>query len=184
MWQGELGTIKSALDDVIEQGAPGYQQYLKNYAAASQPINAMELLQANRERLTNAKGQIMPDRFHRFVVDLASDRGARGLDPSKSIPDDVMGKLLDLNSDLKRMGNIDLGKARGSSTNLMGSLAQATGLAGAHAVAGAIAPGVGNMMVHGATQGYKAVIAPKLEARKLNKLTAQHLAPPPNPLAP
>ena len=42
---GELSALKNVVDDVIEQSAPGFRQYLAEYAQRSQPIERMKLLQ-------------------------------------------------------------------------------------------------------------------------------------------
>ncbi len=57
------------------------------------------------------------------------------------ISDDTMHALINIDKDMKRATNIDLGKSRGSQTNLFGALAQATGIGLAHAGALAISHG-------------------------------------------
>lgn len=175
--QSELIAYRDAIDGVLNQATGGhYQTFLDNWADASKPINEMELLQKNRLAMTDSKGNIVPGRFNKFVTDLAYKRGKAGIDPSMDITDVTMQKLLDLNDDLKRMGNIDLGKARGSPTNLFGTLAKSTGLGAVHAGIGAVAPVYGNMALQGAIEAVKPVLA----QRSLNKLTNRHLSPPKN----
>ena len=49
------------------------------------------------------------------------------------IPDNLLGKLMDINDDLKRAGRIDW-KPRGSPTNLYFELANGLGIVGAHSI--------------------------------------------------
>ncbi len=172
----ELLSVRDSLDSVIEQGAPGYKKYLQDYTAASQPINAMELLQEFRPSLTNSKGEIMADRYDRFLKNLAEARASGGIDPSLSIPDETMQKLIDINRDMKRAGNINLGKAYGSPTNLRGEVAKGMGLAGAHIAAFTAGGPFGNMLLKGATD----YGVPFFKGRKLSRLSQQHLAEPPS----
>jgi len=57
-----------------------------------------------------------------------------------------------IDKDLKRASNIDLGKARGSNTNLLFALAQAGGIGAAHLAIAAATEGapLANLMLHGA----------------------------------
>lgn len=175
----ELQNIKLLTGSVIEEAAPGFKQQMQNYADASQKINAAEELRAYRPGLTNTEGQLMPNAYRRMMVNLSQDRGMRGVDPSKGIDDDTMATLQAVHSDLKRTKNIGLGKAYGSNTNLMGAIARAAGLGAAHAGLAATTGMAGNMLLNGAHAAVK-LAAPSLEARRINRLTAEHLAPPSN----
>lgn len=171
----ELMQAKKVIDDAMNVSTNNqFQTAVDNYAKASQAINAGEELEAFRPKLTNASGVIMGDRFHKFVVDLATRRGDPGIDPAMNISDETMRSLINIDNDLKRAGLIKLGAAAGSPTNLLGALAGTMGLAGAHAVVGHMAPGIGNIILHAGANAATSTIG----KYRLDKLTAKHLAPP------
>lgn len=172
----EALAFRNAIDEVLNKSTGGrYQTFLDNYAAASQEITAGNLLREFRSKLTNSAGTIQANRFHKFVTDLAEARGEKGIDPAMDIPDETMAHLIAIDTDLKRAGLIDLGKARGSPTNLLGALAQGMGLGAAHAGMAALSPGFGNLALQGAiTHG-----TPILGKVMLNRKVRNHLAPPP-----
>lgn len=49
----QLMEVRSALDDVIDEAAPGFKNYLSEYRAQSKPINQMETLQDIQSRVVN-----------------------------------------------------------------------------------------------------------------------------------
>ena len=114
---GQLNQVKNALDAVIEQGAPGYAKYLADYAAASRPIDAMELLQSYRPKLAGTDGMLTLNNVQRMMRDIVKDRQSRTPNPAQSIDDATMTKLWALRDYLRRRNNIDLGKPRGSDTS-------------------------------------------------------------------
>ena len=137
--QSELIAAKQVIDDVMNTSTDGqFQVALDNYAKASQAINAGELLDAFRPKLTNSSGTIMGDRFHNFVKGLATLRGNPGIDPAMSISDGTMRSMIAIDTDLKRAGLIRLGAAAGSPPNLLGALSESLGLGAAHMAAGAV----------------------------------------------
>jgi hypothetical protein len=172
----QLQGAKKATDAVLNTATGGeFQKYLDRQSNYFQQINSLEMLQKFRPQLTNNKGMIDANKFHRWLTDIAVRRGRPGVDPAMDITDDTMRGLISIDNDLKRAGNIDLGKARGSPTNLFFEVANGLGLAGAHAIMGA-SPlgGIGNVMMQ---QGMH-VIAPKIRSYRLNSLVRKHLAPP------
>lgn len=165
----ELMEAKKHVDGALNLATDNrFQTALDNFAKASQAINAGEELEAFRPKLTNASGTIMGDRFHKFVLDLAQRRGDPGIDPAMSISDETMRSLINIDNDLKRAGLIKMGGALGSPTNLLGALAERVGMGAAHSALGAI-PGVGPILKVGADY---------LGQRRLEGLTAKHLAEP------
>jgi hypothetical protein len=173
--QSQLIDAKKVTGDVMNTSTDNqFQTALNNYAQRSQAINSGELLEAFRPKLTNPSGAIMGDRFHNFVVGLATLRGNPGIDPAMSISDGTMRSMINIDSDMKRAGLIKLGAAAGSSTNLLGALAETMGLGAAHMAVGAATHGVGNLVLNAAI---KAVSGPIQRAR-LDALAAKHLAPP------
>ena len=141
----QLVDAKNAIDGAMSKASGGaFQTFLDNQRAFFQQKNAATILRDFRSKpgMINPKtGYIQPNAFHRFVTDLAVRRGRPGIDPAMDIPDDVMGKLMDINDDLKRSGRIDLGQPRGSQTNLFFALANGLGIAGAHSLVHAMGGG-------------------------------------------
>lgn len=179
----QLLGAKKATDAVMNGATDGaFQTFLDNQASFFQRKNAMEVLQKFRTKLVDPKtGHIYADRFHRWLADLAVRRGKPGVDAAMDLPDEVMRGLIDIDNDLKRASRIDLGKARGSPTNLFFEVAKAAGIAGAHTVAGFTTGGVGNVAIQ--------LAQPTVARWNLNRLVNRHLAPPPegfrpNPFAP
>lgn len=174
---GQLNQVKQSIDGVMNTATgKNFQTFLDNQSGYLKQINAQELLQKFQTTMTNKNGEILPDRFHRFVTDLAVKRGMPGVNAAMDIPDSTMAQLINIDKDLKRAGNIDLGKVRGSPTNLFFEVAQAIGLAGVHAgVAVTGAGGFGNVMAQQALH----ITGNKLGRYRLNKLTNRALAPPP-----
>lgn len=165
---GALTEVKNSLDGTIEQGAPGYQQYLQNFSQASRPIDTMEMLQDYLPRLTNGANRNMTfGKVDSMMRDIVTSRQSPGANPAKSIPDDAMEGLWNLHSDLKRANNVTLGKPAGSDTSMLMQGTRALGLTAAHAAAGYVAPfGVGNMLVQGASQA----MARAKAAKQVNRL--------------
>jgi hypothetical protein len=167
--EGQLLTAKRLVDDAMNAATDGrFQKALNDYAEDSKAINAGVLFNDFRPKLTNMSGEIQPANFHRFVVNLAKERGDPGIDPSMDISDQGMRSLINIDMDLKRAGLIRLGGPRGSPTNLLGALAESAGLDAAHKLLGSV-PVVGKALSVG--QQY-------LAQRKMIADTAKHLAPP------
>jgi hypothetical protein len=171
--------FKRLVDEANNNASNGaFQTFLDNQSDYASQINAMTELQKFRPRLTSSKtGDINAPAYQKFVADLAMRRGRPGVDPAMDISDETMQGLINISKDLKRAGNIDLGKARGSNTNLLFSLAQGMGVGAAHmgmAAATAGAP-VANVILHGALKQGGAVIS----RMRLNSAVRRHLSPPP-----
>ncbi len=168
--------IVDGVNDTASDGA--FQKFLDNQSGYASQINALDLLQKYRPKLTSGKtGMILPTAYHRFVADLAMRRGNPGIDAAMDIPDETMRGLLNIGKDLKRADNIDLGKARGSPTNLLFSLAKGTGIGMAHAAFSAMpgTTGVGNILLQGALDAAGKATGNVLLRRRVNR----SLAPPP-----
>jgi hypothetical protein len=176
----QLQNAKKIADDVMNKATDGnFQTFLDHQTGFFQQINKMELLQKFRNGMTRSKdGMILADKFHRFVTDLAVRRGRQGVDPAMDIPDSTMQTLINIDSHLKRMGNIDLGKARGSPTNLFFELSKGLGIAGAHALVGATGLHAGGAGHFALQQGMSAAQR-RLASFRLRRLTEQALSEPP-----
>lgn len=128
----ELIDVQRALDTVIEQGAPGYNAYMKSYAEQSRPIEAMQFLQGLN--LTNAKGEITLAKVDAALKGIEKQRGLPGARAAKSISDDQIATLDALRHDLRIEDRSSLGKGIGSNTvqKLMTSGTLAHHLFGSH----------------------------------------------------
>lgn len=170
--EAQLLELRKALDDTIEKAAPGYRQYLENFAKASGPIDAMEFLQQFEPRLYDAQNRMQYSNVQRMMRQIVEARKAPGLNQAKSIPDEVMEKLWNLRDDLRRSASAqDLARAAGSDTaqNLGDSLRYVGKLAtnaAAHGIAGALSPGFGNVAVEAVKS---TVVKPYLERKEAAK---------------
>jgi hypothetical protein len=178
---GQLLQLKDTLTAAMNDATSGrFGEYMDQLTQLYQRRNAMDVLQNFRTRLTNSQGEISFPAYHRWLLGLAKQRGAPGTDPAMSIPDSTMRKLIAIDHDLKRGLNIDLGKGRGSPTNLLFALSQAMGLGLVHAaVHGGVAAmgggGLGNIF---AQQGLSAA-QQKILLANMRRNVRKHLAPPP-----
>lgn len=167
--EAQILMAKSLIDKAMNVATDNkFQSALDGYAEDSKAINSGMLLNDFRPKLTNMSGELQAANFHRFVANLAKERGDPGIDPSMDISDQTMRSLINIDTDLKRAGLIKLGSAAGSPTNLLGALAESAGLDAAHSALHAV-PAIGPILSVG--QKY-------LANRKLQQDTAKHLAPP------
>lgn len=147
---GQLLQLKNALDQVIEVGAPGYKKYMSDYATASRPIDAQELLQSYRPNLSGADGTMQLSRVNSMLKNIGGQMSSGGLSPAKSLTDDQMDGLFNLRSDLLRQNNRNLARPAGSDTannlSVMGQLGTGAATAGAHVLVSHI-PGA-NMLLN------------------------------------
>lgn len=164
----QLQSVKDALDKAIEPGAPGYQKYLSNYAAASKPIDAQELLQAAQPTIATPQGMTL-SRVQNLLRQVVTQRQAPGVNQAKSIDDATLGKLFDLRDDLARRNNMDLGKSRGSNTNQNEAFSESLGLGAAQLAASHIP--FGNALLGRQLDNVK--------SQALGKFTNRLLNPPP-----
>ena len=186
----QLTDAKTAIDDAMSKASNGaFQTFLDNQRAFFQQRNAATILRDFREKAGSVDpktGYINPNAFHRFVTDLAVRRGQPGIDAAMDIPDAVFGKLMDIDDDLKRAGRIDLGKPRGSATNLFFELANGLGIVGAHSLVHAMGGGpFANVVLQRGIEGLQS----RMASARLNSLVRQSLnyppeGPPPNPNPP
>lgn len=187
----DLIKIRKSLDNTIESAAPGFKDYLANYAQLSKPIDAQRYLQGLD--LTDQTSQrITLNKVKSALNKIDKQRAAPGSNEAKSISDEQLGMLRNLHTDLQREANSSRGMALGSNTfqnfatnqiidamlpGAMGKIAPVTpGLAGGalgYALAGPVGAGIGSV---GATQAAgvlgRALNAkgPEIEAQLINYL--------------
>lgn len=111
----ELNEVKEALDDAITKAAPGFDKYIQQYAELSKPINAQKYLQGLD--LTDQTSQrITLNSVKKALLKIDKQRAASGTNDAKSISDDQLSMLRNLESDLQREANSSRGMALGSNT--------------------------------------------------------------------
>src|SRR6185312_15779113 len=104
-----LQAVKNALDAVIEPAAPGFDQYLAHFSAASRPIDRMELLQDYQPKIVNGANRNMTfAKFDAMMRNIVADREASGVNAAKSIDPETLDALFNLHADLKRAALADL----------------------------------------------------------------------------
>lgn len=189
---GQLSQVMDSLDQTIEKGAPGYQQYLTNFAEASRPIDSMQALQGFENKLYDPQGRMQLSRVQNMMKNIVDARAAPGLNPYKSIPDETMAQLWNLRDDLRRVASADeLARAKGSDTaqNAMdimkdlakegaGKIAQGA----AHLGAATVSPGYGNVAVHWGNSLLNNMLSSR--AQKKLQSRASEMARPNKPLNP
>jgi transglycosylase-like protein with SLT domain len=166
-----LQALKSSLDDVIENAAPGFKQYLQNFADASKRIDEMSVLQKFEPKLYDAQNRMTYSKVQTMMRQIVDSRQAPGINAAKSITDDTMARLWALRDDLRRSASAqELARAPGSDTvqNALDVAKSIAGRAALHGAATAIAgPGTGSMLL----RGIGSVVSPVLEQRRLQKMT-------------
>ncbi|MBY4730736.1 glucosaminidase domain-containing protein [Cupriavidus pauculus] len=110
----ELIAVRDALDQDITAAAPGFGQYLSDYAAASRPINAMEFLQGLK--LTDAQGNITLAKVQNAIANLTKQRAASGANGAKAVSQSQLDALTAIRDDLLRQSNSGVGRSVGSNT--------------------------------------------------------------------
>jgi hypothetical protein len=79
--QGQLIQVRGELDNAIDAAAPGFKNYLQQYAQLSQPINRMESLQALQSRANTTAADPVTGEYL-----LSPSNFSRGLDELKQQP--------------------------------------------------------------------------------------------------
>lgn len=110
----ELMQVQESLDNAIENGAPGFKNYLSGYTEASKPINSMEWLQGLK--LADAKGNITLSKVQNALQNVNKLQKAAGTNSAKSLTEDQVSTLRSIRDDLLRQTNTNLGRSAGSNT--------------------------------------------------------------------
>lgn len=110
----QLLQVQDALDDTIEQAAPGFKNYLADYAKASQPINSMEYLQGLN--LTDQNGNITLSKVQNAIRDLSKKQSVSGMNKAKSVANVQLDGLKAIRDDLLRAQYVNSGKSLGSNS--------------------------------------------------------------------
>lgn len=185
---GEIRNLLPVIDGQIEAAAPGYRQYMDNYAQASRGIDEEQVLQDHKNGLFNSQNQMTYNGVQRMMKNIVDARGATGLNPYKSISDDTMAKLWNLRDDLRRSASAqELARTPGSDTaqntyDMLKRGALGAVRLGAHGVANYVAPVLGSMAVNTGEAMLGASRAAKAQrmglSRALQNLNPNRLIPP------
>lgn len=173
-----LQALKGKLDGVIEKAAPGFGDYLKNFADASKRIDEMEVLQKHEPKLFDAQNRMTYNKVQTMMRQIVDSRQAPGINPYKSITDDTMQRLWALRDDLRRSASAqELARTPGGSDTVQNLLDVMKGVGksgadmAAHGLIASHAGPLGNLVYHGA----KNALTSKLIARSAQKQTARGL---------
>lgn len=154
----ELMKVKTALDGVIESGAPGYKKYLSEFAENSKPVDEQKFLQSLNLGPIDSNGNIVGNvtlgRVNAAVAKIAKMRAEPGVNKAKALSPETMAELGKLQQDLLRQSAAEPVKAVGAHTfqnlatdNLMNRLSGPGGLVVApHHPIGAMAIGAGKLI--------------------------------------
>lgn len=110
----ELQDVRSVMDPVIEDGAPGFKDYLKTFRDLSKPVNEQQFLQ--NANIYDTKGNVNLGPIDRLIKSVQKLQVAPGTNNAKSIAPQTMDQLQAIRSDLLRQQGSLLGKAKGSDT--------------------------------------------------------------------
>jgi hypothetical protein len=190
-----LKNVLPTVDQTIEKAAPGYGQYMENYARNSAQLDWMNALRDKVPDLYDTSGKMQLSRVYRLMKDVVESRASPGLNDFKHIPDDVMQGLWNLRDDLRRSATAEeLARTSGSDTaqnalDLAKTAAKMGALGAAHAAAHAVAGVGGNVAVNRLSNVVGAINSVvgqrKLKTRGMNMLHPDVTKyPPPNPLTP
>lgn len=185
-----LQQLKTTLDGVIEDAAPGFKQYLKNFSEASRPIDEMRVLQGHESKLYDTQGRMQLSRVQTMMRNIVDSRAAPGINPYKSISDETMQRLWALRDDLRRSASAqELARTPGSDTaqtafDLAKRGAAIGGRLVAHGVANHYFPVLGSLglrAAEGAIENRRAVGAQRAGiAKGLGNLNPNLLRPQPD----
>lgn len=187
----ELIQVREKLDDAIQGAAPGFKEFLKTYSELSRPVDAQRYLQGldltdqTSQRITLNKVKSAINRIEKL-------RGGNGANEAKSISDDQLSMLKNLQTDLQREANSSRGMAIGSNTfqnfatnqlidtmmpGKLGAVAPVTpgALGGAlgYALGGNMGAGIGaiaGQQAAGVAERAMAAQGPEIEARLIDYL--------------
>lgn len=110
----QLKQVQGALDGAIQDVAPGFKEYLKNYSDLSKPIDEQQLLQSLK--ISDMRGNITLAKAQAALDKITAMRAKPGANPAKSVSDDTLTQLTALRDDLKRQDNINLARPIGPDT--------------------------------------------------------------------
>jgi hypothetical protein len=115
--RASLLQLRGSLDNVIEQAAPGFKDYLANHAQKQGVIDANQTLIDARPSLAGTDGMMLASNVQRFMKKVVDERGSLGPNAYKNLSPDQMDQLWALRDDLRRwQGAKNAQRAPGSDT--------------------------------------------------------------------
>ncbi len=176
--EANLLSLKAKLDEVIETAAPGFGQYLQNFAEASRAIDEMEILQKHESKLYDAQNRMSYAKVQAMMKNIVDSRQAPGINKYKSITDETMANLWRLRDDLRRSASaMELARVPGDSgtaQNVMDVVKDAA-KHGANALAHAGAFSQAGILGNVALYAGKNAIMGQMEKRAAQKRMARGL---------
>lgn len=188
--KGQLEQVIRAVDNTIEAAAPGYQDYLKKYAAASRGIERMEAAQEFRGKVLGTVPVITdPSNQAQYMISQPQFvRAIRGAEKETNLSETQLAVLRKVAKDLDDGAIVRLTAEPGSNTfknismaNFMGQIIgkQMFGEVPASMQKGALSF---NWLYGGPDDAIKTVLVdamldPKLAARMMRKATTAELVP-------
>lgn len=106
--------VKDKLLGLMDQEIPGYAEARGAYAAASQPIDAMQYLQGLN--LTDAQGNLTLAKVQNALSGIQKAQQKPGVNLAKSVTQSQIDALTAIRDDLLRATNVGLGKSVGTAT--------------------------------------------------------------------
>ena len=113
----QLMTLRPTVDSTIEQGAPGFGDYLKQFRDLSGPIDGMRWLQQQGIGITDGQGNITLTKLDSTIKTLQRQQGSNGANTAKSVTPEQYQALVDLRENLRQASAANYrGKVPGSDT--------------------------------------------------------------------
>lgn len=107
-------------DKAITDGAPQFQDYLKQWSDLSKPIDQMEFLQqyqTGSKKITDKDGYLIPTKVQKMLDDILQANKARGVNKGKSVTDQQIGNIEAVRNELAAQSLQDrMGGVKGSDT--------------------------------------------------------------------
>ncbi|WP_239478837.1 hypothetical protein [Lichenicola cladoniae] len=147
----QLIGLKPGLDATIEQGAPGFGNFIKQYSDLSAPIDGMNWLQKQGIGITDSQGNITLAKLDSTIKTLQRQQEAPGANTADGVTPDQQQALIALRENLRQAGAaVYKGRLPGSDTfrnlgsnSLINAVSSGAGMPG-HMV-NMLLPGVGEV---------------------------------------
>src|ERR1700756_3219940 len=127
-----LSQVRDAMDQALEKANPDYARFRQIADSTAEPIEAQRYLQGLSLTTNGAKGGTVTLNLVNKALDrIDTARSLPGPHPAKAITPETLAQLRALKADLEREANRNMGKAKGSETNQLGSAQAEFGAMGA-----------------------------------------------------
>jgi hypothetical protein len=121
----ELLDVQNVIDQRIEQAAPGFKGYLKDYSEMSKPLDRMALLQS--AKITDSQGNITLAKLDSTIKSIEKARSSKGVHAAKSLSDDDLNGLRAIREDMRRE-SLPAAKAKPPGSDTVQNLATSNAL--------------------------------------------------------